>query len=293
MTLVQLQILLAIADAGSFTAAAARLGMTQSAVSHALAALEQELRVALIERRRGGVRLTGVGERVLAHARIATGASEAIRQEAAGACGLASGRVRVGSFPSVSASLLPGVLRAVRERYPGIVIVLFEGTDDEVRNWIGARVVDVGLVTEPDPGLAITPLRDDPFVAVVAPDDPLARHARVSARDLAGEPFILSKSGCEPLIRQYFTSSGALLCPAFEVRDMPTILAMVREGLGITVAPKLALSEPLAGLRTLPLDPPAVRSLALAVPVDAPVAPATQAFIAEAVRLMRSNTPDA
>lgn len=99
MTLVQLQVLLAIVDAGGFTPAATHLSMTQSAVSHALATLEQELGVILIERGRGGSRLTVVGERVATHARVAVGAAEAARQEAASTRGLASGRVRLGSFP--------------------------------------------------------------------------------------------------------------------------------------------------------------------------------------------------
>lgn len=284
MTLVQLQILLAIVEAGGFTAAAERLSMTQSAVSHAMAALEQELGVTLLERRRGGARLTAVGERIVAHARAAVGAAEAARQEATAARGLATGRVCVGSFPSVSSRLLPGVLRSLRERCPGVTVVLFDGADEEVLQWTVERVVDVGVVTGPQPGLLITPLATDPYVAVVAPDDPLTRQASISARDLAGEPFILSKGGCKPFIDQFFAEAGVPLRPAYEVRDLPTILAMVREGLGVTVAPLLALPEPPTGLCLLPLSRPLLRPLALAVPADVPLAPAAQALIAETVR---------
>lgn len=284
ITLVQLQILLAIVDAGGFTTAAADLQLSQSAVSHGLAALEHELGVTLVERRRSGVRLTVVGERVVAHARVAIHAIEAVRQEAAATRGLAVGRVRVGSFPSVSARLLPGVLRAFREHFPGVTVTLFDGTDDEVLQWVRERVVDLGVVTGPQAGLITASLGDDPFVAVVSPDDPLARQPTITALDLAREPVILSKGGCEPFIRQFFTDAGVALTPAYEVRDMPTILAMVREGLGITLAPRLALPEPAHGLRQLPLTPPLVRALALAVPVDTPMAPATQAFLDETVR---------
>lgn len=284
MTLVQLQILLAIADTRSFTTAAQRLQLSQSAVSHALAALEQELGVMLLERRRGGARVTAVGEQVVAHARVAVSAAAAARQTATAARGLATGQVCVGSFPSVSARLLPGVLRIFRERYPGISITLFDGTDDEVCGWIAARVVDIGVVTGPQPGYTLTPLGDDPFVVVVAPDDPLARRASLSARVLAGEPLILSKGGCEPFVRACFAAAGVALVPAYEVRDMPTILAMVRAGLGITIAPRLALPERADGLWQIPLDPPRVRQLALATLADMPLSPATQAFRDEAVR---------
>lgn len=284
MTLAQLQILLAIVEAGGFTVAAERLSLTQSAVSHAIAALEQELGVTLLERRRSGVQLTAVGDRIIAHARAAVGAAEAVRQEAAASSGLATGRVCVGSFPSVSARLLPGVLRSLRERCPGVTVVLFDGADEEVLQWTIERIVDVGVVTGPQPGLLLTPLGSDPYVVVVAPDDPLTRQALVSAHDLAGEPFILSKGGCKPFIDRLFAESGVPLRPAYEVRDLPTILAMVREGLGVTVAPLLALPEPPAGLCLLPLSRPLIRPLALAVPAGVPLAPATQALIAEAVR---------
>jgi DNA-binding transcriptional LysR family regulator len=288
MTLVQLQILLAIVEAGGFTAAAADLQLSQSAVSHALAALEHELGVTLVERRRSGIRLTVVGERVVAQARIAIHAAEAARQEAAAARGLAAGRVRVGSFPSVSARLLPGVLRAFREHAPGVIVTLFDGTDDEVLHWIRERVVDLGVVTGSQADLLTVPLGEDPFVAVMAADDPFAQQRSISARDLAGEPVILSKGGCEPFIRQFFAEAGVVFAPAYEVRDMPTILAMVREGLGVTLAPRLALPEPADGLRQLPLNPPLVRELALAVPPDMPVAPVTQSFLDETVRWWRT-----
>jgi DNA-binding transcriptional LysR family regulator len=175
-------------------------------------------------------------------------------------------------------------VRAVRERFPGVTVTLFDGTDDEVLQWIRERVVDLGVVTGSPVGLVTVPLGDDPFVAAVAPDDPLARQPTITARDLEREPVILSKGGCEPFIQRFFADAGVALTPAYEVRDMPTILAMVREGLGITLAPRLALPEPADGLRQLPLTPPLVRALALAVPVDTPVAPATQAFLDETVR---------
>lgn len=133
MTLVQLQVLIAIADSGGFTAAAAQLGMSQSAVSHALGALEQELGVTLVERGRPGVRLSEAGKRIVAHARAMSSLEEHIRQEAASR-GVAAGKLRIESFPSVSARLLPGILRRYTSRYLGVEVVLFEGTDDEVRD---------------------------------------------------------------------------------------------------------------------------------------------------------------
>jgi DNA-binding transcriptional LysR family regulator len=282
MTLVQLQVLIAIADSGGFTAAAARLGMSQSAVSHSLTTLEQELGVTLVERGRRGVRLSEVGERVLAHARAMGSLEEHIRQEAAASLGVAAGKLRIGSFPSISARLLPGILRRYTSRYPGVEVVLFEGTDDEVRDWIGQRVVDIGVVTEASSGIAATPLFDDELVAVCAADDPLVRVAPMTAATLAREPFILSQAGCEPLIRAIFARDGATLTPAYAVRDVPTILAMVREGLGVTIVPRLNLPVPPQGLAVQSLTPPMFRSLAFGTVADRPAPPMVRAFLDEA-----------
>lgn len=82
------------------------------------------------------------------------------------AVGLETGKVRLGSFPSVTARFLPGLLRQFRQRYPGIEVVLFEGTDDEVRNWIRTRTVDLGVVALPVEGLETIAIARDEFLFV-------------------------------------------------------------------------------------------------------------------------------
>jgi DNA-binding transcriptional LysR family regulator len=281
MTLVQLQVLVAVVEAGSFTAAAERLGMTQSAASHALAALEAELGVRLLERHRQGITPTSLGSQVLDHARIMLAEAEHIRQLIAAARGLAAGRVRVGSLPSVSARLLPGILRALQQRYPKIEVVLFEGTDQEVSEWIQMRVVDVGFVTEPLAGLEAAEIAQDQVYGVVAAGHPLASAGQVQVAQLAAEPFILSKGGCEPMIREIYRRAGVAFHARYELGDMSTILAMVQEGLGVSIVPALSLPDALPGIVALRLDPPVYRHLSLATLAGA-TPPAVQAFIGQA-----------
>jgi DNA-binding transcriptional LysR family regulator len=281
MTLVQLQVLVAVVEAGSFTAAAERLGMTQSAASHALAALEAELGVRLLERHRQGITPTSLGSQVLDHARIMLLEAEHIRQLIAVTRGLAAGRVRVGSLPSVSARLLPGILRALQQRYPKIEVVLFEGTDQEVSEWIQMRIVDVGFVTEPLAGLETTEIAQDEVYGVVAAGHPLAGAGQVQVAQLAAEPFILSKGGCEPMIREIYRQAEVVFHSRYELGDMSTILAMVQEGLGVSIVPALSLPDALPGIVALRLDPPLYRHLSLATLAGAPP-PAVQAFIGQA-----------
>lgn len=272
-------------DSGTFTKAAGALRMTQSGVSHAIAGLESEIGVSLIERDRGGVRPTEVGGRVLVHAREALGLIERVGEEASGSRELESGTLRIGSFPSAASRLLPALMGSFKDRYPGVEVVLVEGTDQEVHNWIRSRAVDVGFVTLPTEGLETVEVGKDEMLAVVPEGHALTSEERVSVGRLAKEPFVMSTGGCEPLILAAFRSAGCVPQTRFEVKEVGTILAMVGERLGITIVPELALPhdlESLPGVCALPLDPPVRRRLALAVRSFATASPAAAAFVEQA-----------
>ncbi len=279
MSLVQLQAFVTVIDVGSFTAASEVLGMTQSAVSHSIASLEAELGVSLLERDRNGIFLTEIGKRVVVQAREMLTRAEQIRQETAAVVGLEAGKVRIGSFPSVSARFLPGLLRQFRHRYPGIEVVLFEGTDDEVREWIVSRAVDVGVVALPSEGLEAVPIATDEFLVVVAASHPLAEHTHVHIKQLASYPFIMSKAGCKPVITNMFRKAKVIPKTQFEVIDLRTIFAMVTEGMGVTIVPEMALPSHLTGLTVLHLEPKVLRHLAFAVPSLQTTAPAVTMFL--------------
>ncbi len=218
MTLTQLQIFVTIVETGSFTLASERLGMTQSAVSHALADLEKELQVTLLLRERTGPVLTEVGQRIVVLAREMLAAASAIQQTAAATHDLAVGKLRVGSISSVSMRILPGMVRAFQRRYPGIEIVVLEGTDQEVREWIETRTVDLGVVTLPAEGVDVTPIASDEFLVVLSAAHPLASKRSVSLEQLAKEPFILSRAGCEPVLLALFREAKVALCQKWHYR---------------------------------------------------------------------------
>ena len=281
MNLMQLRLLVAIVETGSFTAAAAAFRMTQSAVSHAIAGLERELGVVLLDRTRQGIAVTEAGEHALAHARAILAHLEELQDEVAASSRLAGGKIRIGSFPSVTAGILPGILGPFHRRYPGVETVVLEGSDAEVVEWIRSRAVDVGVVTLPADGLDAMPLAVDRMLAVVPSAHPFADLPMIRAADLADEPFIMSTAGCEPLILACFRDAGCLPRVRFRVGDVNAILAMVREGLGVTIIPELAV-PPAEGLCALPLDPPAMRHLGFAVRSLAGASPAVRAFLEQA-----------
>ena len=168
MTFTQLEIFVMVAEMRGFTLAALRLGISQSAVSHAIRALESELSAQLVERQQSSVEVTELGRRLLVRAREILGLAEAMRQEAAVARGLNQGLIRIGSFgPTASLKLLPAILRAYRARYPGIEVQIDEGPDAAVIQWVADRRVDVGFAVLPDERFDTVPLVEDQLVALL------------------------------------------------------------------------------------------------------------------------------
>lgn len=267
MNLAQLRGLLAVADAGSFTAAADALGLTQSAVSHAVASLERELALPLVVRGRGGARLTPHGRQVLGHAREAVHRVERIASDAAAAAGQHRGRLRVGVFPSAS-QLLPSLIAELAQQLPEVEVVLLEGSDDEVREWLADRVVDLAVLADlAEPGdehgtSEGAVLGYDRIVAVLDREHPLAGQPHVDLHELTDDSVLLSDGGCEALLRQLFDASCLPMRPSRRIRDVATLLAMVRERLGVTVVPELTLPAG-HGLAAVPVIPTAHRRLLL------------------------------
>ncbi len=288
MTLFQLHVFLAVVESGSFTKAGERIGLSQSGVSHTIAALEEDLGISLLHRSRSGIKLTEAGERIVTHVRTVLQQTEQIKQVAAQAAGLQIGTIRIGTFPSVSAKLLPGILRTYRSRYPGVEISLFEGSYPEIEEWIRAGVVDVGFTPFPVEELDAVVLAEDPLKVVLPAQHPLSEQPFLQLEQLAEEPFIMPMAGCERLVGEAFRGKGLNPDIQFEVADTSTILAMVEAGIGVTVVPELTLPRNLPNVKVVELVPQVLRRIGLAVRSQDQSPPAVKAFIAEAQKWVSS-----
>ncbi|MFG6198544.1 LysR family transcriptional regulator [Nonomuraea sp. JJY05] len=281
MTFTQLRILLAVARTGNMTRAAEELNTTQSAVSHAMRSLESELGLSLLVRGSHGVSLTAGGRAVCHRATLILTQLEALEQEVAAARGADTGSLRVGVIPSANARLLPRILRAFGEAHPRVRLIVIEGSDGEVLDWLRTGAADVGTVSAgavaPDAaGLVTHPLATDRMLAVLPTGHALAVRGSVPVAELARHPFIMSTGGCEPLITALAREAGVSLRCHYRVRDTNSILAMVAEGLGVTVVPELSLPDHHPGVHAVPLEPASERTVLLALPAD-PL-PAATAF---------------
>src|SRR4249919_3555756 len=182
---------------GSFSAAADALSYSQSAVSQAIATLEGELGVSLIERNRGGVRPTAAGAALAGHvggilARIETAETE-IAAIAAGR----GGRLRTASFPTAGATLMPQAIAAFRASHPGVEVTLAEGEPEQIAPRLRAGEFDLVLLFEFEgvgerlgAGMKRFELFEDPLHLALRHDHPLAARKRLRLEDLAGESWV-------------------------------------------------------------------------------------------------------
>ncbi len=279
MNFSQLELIRAIQEKGSISAAADTVGFTQSAASRALSTLEDELGVTLVNRTRNGGVLTEIGKHLLPHIYEILTHAEYIRQDAAARRGLSVGKLRIGSIPSMSARLLSQLLGAFRYRYPGVETVVFEGNEAEILTWIQQGIVDIGLVAYVEEDGNVVPIARDELKIVVSENHSLADRTSIQISDLANEPFVMSRFGCVPLIHSLFQEAHIPLNLQFELSDVNTVLAMVQEGLGVTMIPQLSLPEHLSTLRALSLNPPQYRYLRAVCNNIKSASPATCVFI--------------
>ena len=289
---IKYQILLKTVELGGITRAAEALGYTQSAASRMIAALEQEWDMELLIRGRKGVRLSAAGEALLPYLRAACNAQKELEEQVAHLHGLTQGTLRVGAFASVSIHWLPPIMKAFLQRYPGIRFELVSKWEfAEVEDLIRQGQVDCGFLGLPaGEGLETFPLRRDQFMAVLPPDHPLAHAPFYPMERLATDPFIWIPEERDVEIGQIFQEEGIHPNLRYTVNDDFAILAMVGQGLGISIRPELVLQGTGRTFSAIPLERPRYRDIALAVRWGRPLSPLTARFL-ETVRQWTGGSP--
>lgn len=267
MNLRQLDTIIAIAERGSFTAAGDAVGLSHSAVSLHVKALEQELGVALVDRTQRPPRLTARGGALVEQARRMAALADDIR--ALGSDAVLAGSLAVGVVPTAMVHLLPPALARLKALHPKLAIRVRTGLSSELAQAVRMAEIDVAVATRPDvmpEGLALHEIAREPLV-VIAPGD--------SAEDtdaglIAAHPFIWfsRKTWAGQQIERLLHARGLHPPEAMEVDSMEAIEALVAHGLGVSVVPErtgTSRAAPLPDtLRHLPFgDPQAGRRLTL------------------------------
>lgn len=281
MSIVRFEIIATVFELGSFTAAAEKLNMTQSAVSHAVASLESEWDVSLFIRdRRKGITLTEIGQKVLPHIREVLKRMESIHQEIALATNLETGIIRIGTFASASSCLLPKLLAKFQKKHPKIEFKFYEGTYEEITEWLSSGVIDIGFVVkgEANPNFDFVPLIKDDMVVAYHPAHRFQSEDTVDMAELAKESFIMPTGMYQSHVEALFEEAQIKPSIRFEVHDCTTIANMVQEGLGVTVGPELFLKTQ-QNIKVSNLTIRNSREVALACQSIAEASPAVKEFL--------------
>ncbi|HTN98594.1 MAG TPA: LysR substrate-binding domain-containing protein [Nordella sp.] len=269
-SLIQLQTLAEVAQAGSFLGAARKLGLTQPAVSLRIRELEQVVGLRLIERLGKKATPTTAGVMLLGFVReIEATFDEALRALASQAESVA-GQVRLGTGATACIHLLPPLLRALKERHPAIEITVRTSNSAEMLAALSDNALDVAVVTLPAPGrsFAVTPLIDDEMVAIFAADK--VPSSEVTPAFFARQPALLLyelAGNSRRLIDQWFRQSGEMAKPGMELGNIEAIKKMVGAGLGPSIVPAMAVRD-VEGLAVRSLVPRLERRIGLVLRRD-------------------------
>lgn len=278
----QLRALVAVAEYSNFSEAAVNLELSQSAVSHAIASLEEELGVVLLARGRYGAHPTPVGKRIVTHAQQVLQLLEVIVKEANIEKGLHGGQVRIACFRSVATHVLPAVIARFRSQFPKITVTISEHDDyTDVEQALREGHADIGLTYLPasDEFETWELLRDD-YVALL-PQTTKLQNNQLTWDQLAAHPLIVpSANTCDSTrIRNYLKDADYPLNIAYEMREDSTIVSMVLQGLGAAVLPRLAAEPVPTGVQVCKLPEPLERIIGVAVIANALLTPAAYAFL--------------
>ncbi|MCX6618582.1 MAG: LysR family transcriptional regulator [Acidobacteria bacterium] len=247
----QLEVFRAVGETASFTRASHILFISQSTVSQHIRELEDRLKVRLLDRNRRRVALTPAGAALLEHARRVFRQLEEAEAAVQTGGDPYSGKLCFGCASTTLLYLLPPVLIEYARKYPEVELSIMGGTIQEVSAQLWAGALDFALVVLPlaAPGLAKTPLFEEPLLAVLPARHRLAARPRLTIQDLAGERFILHRPGqnTRKLIDRFFFRHKIAPRVIVELAETETIKEMVAHGLGVSLLPASALSGRQAG----------------------------------------------
>jgi len=251
MDIRQLKAFIAIAETGTFTAGAARVHVTQAAISMQIRQLENETGAQLFVRAPRRVILTEPGEKLLERAYVILREHDAALEELAALTGAHRGRLRIGSASAgVSGDPLPQVLKDLRKVHPGVETSVASGTSEELVRQVLAGKLDAAFVSLPVEarGVQTELLSEDYLVAIASPRHKLAKQKVVSAYALAGEKLILGERGgnTRRLIDQFFAQAGVTLKVAMELSRLAASKRMVEEDMGVGIVPIQSVREEVA-----------------------------------------------
>jgi DNA-binding transcriptional LysR family regulator len=281
MELRQLRYVEAVAAHRHFTRAAAAIGIAQPALSHQIKRLEQELGIELFHRSRGGVRLTAAGETLLPRVRRALSELEAGREEVVALTGLQTGRLRLGAMQAPGPLDLPRAIARFHRAHPAVEVTLSEESTLRMQHLVLDGQLDLAIVAlevgYPD-SLGALALVQEPVLLALPHDHRLADGASIQIGQLRDQPFVFFRAGTglRTTIERIGREAGFTPQMAFETGNLDRLLALVHEGLGVSVIPASTARDGKPRVTALPFSPPLTRTVGVVWRADRALPPAAR-----------------
>ncbi|MBV7390439.1 LysR family transcriptional regulator [Enterococcus sp. ALS3] len=283
------KVLLSVVDLGSFTKASEELGYTVSGISHMMNSLEEEIGFKILFRSKKGVTLSHDGAELLPILRSIIKLEEKYEQTLSEIHDLNQGTIHIGSYPSVANHWLPKIIKQFNQQYPKIKIKITEGVNQEIMRLLDEKRVDVGFASSQNTqNYTWIPLGTDPMIAVLPLDHPKANDKYYDLKDVEIDDFIVTAGGNDEdvsnLLRKYSLTPKI----GYQTFENYSALAMIEEGLGMSVMNELITKGRNVNLAKKPLNPPAFIELGILLPKDI-VTPAVTKFVDYTKKYFQEN----
>ena len=258
---------LAAAETGSFSRAAEMLRYTPSGVNQLVTALEKEIGFSLFSRSTKGVALTANGQLLLPVIREILHQEDKLFELSAQMNGLLIGTVTIAAYSSIATHWLPAVIRDFQENYPHVEIKLMEGIWQEVSQWLEERTADIGFLSyQENMPFEWIPLAEDPMLALLPRNHPLAGADCYPLKRCEQDSFIMPALGCDDDVEALFARNHVDPNIRYTTIENFSAMSMVEQGLGVSVMNKLITEKRICDVAMIPIDPPASITLGAALP---------------------------
>ena len=264
MNISKYKALLTAVDMGSFSAAAQKLGYTQSGLTHMMNALEDELGISILQRGYYGIKLTPGGERIIPKIRQLVMCEDALINEVEMVKSYGDNVIRIGAFSSMAGTWLPHIVERFNAEFPDVTVNIQMGTLAELYGGLNDGRFDICFGTRNNKyDFKWVNLGEDPFYAVLPKDYPA--EGEFPIKGFNGTKFLMPGLGFDVDISTVFAENGVkpFVTPTYV--DDPAIISMVEHGLGISMLSQLILANRQTSVKMLPIVPRVARTLCLAV----------------------------
>lgn len=294
MTLLSYQVFKAVVEQGSFLKAANVLGITPSAVSHAIASMEDELGTTLFIRSKSGNSLTNFGRELLPYINSVLNSEESLRQAVSELSGPKHGRIKLGVFSSVCTNWIPDILHSFARDNPNVNIDVYEGSYGDIRKWLRAGIIDFGFISlSACEDLAFEPLYRDPLVCITPPTFKRADGGEfIDIDEIRDMPFIMLQESVDTDIKNFLKENKISYSSNGHIEDDLSALVMVENGFGFAIMPEMVLKGIPYNVNVYHFEHPGYRIIGLTAIDRAVLPPAARTLYNYIVQTYRQFSAD-